>query len=557
MHTDPYDERTAQVTTVEDPSPTLAALSSRALGAYYTPSVAADHLAEWALRSTGDRVLEPSMGDGAFLHALNQASKRRGLATEVWGIELASDTFAKMLSSGAIDPGHAILSDFLAVKPFPVDAVVGNPPYVRLRHLPPTEGARALQVAYNVLNDSMDPSGSIWMPFVLHASRFLVREGRLALVLPYDLTYVRYARSLWRFLGDNFESLRVLRVYERMFPDILQEVVLLEADGFGGSTTNITFEAFRSLTQLALGCSDVGARLGVKEVVQGDRVFLEALLPGETQQLIRERLRPKTVPARDLVRFNIGYVCGDKRYFHPSPDIVRQFRIPERHLRVSITSSRQLRGAGLKTSAVAPEFLDQLFLPLNEPATLTSGELDYLQLGILKGVSRRYKCQVRNPWYVTPGVKVPDVLVPVFTERPMMLINDAQIAASNSLLCGYLRKGTAAALVTAWFTSLTLLQLELEVHALGGGVMVLVPREAGNMRLPIVRTPQASHLDQLHHFLVNGTPDNAFRIGDEAVLRDQLGLTPYEVKLVQEATFELGSWRTAARAGGVKAGAVT
>ena len=36
-----------------------------------------------------------------------------------------------------------------------------------------------------------------------------------------------------------------------------------------------------------------------------------------------------------------------------------------------------------------------------------------------------------------------------------------------------------------------LLQCELEVHSLGGGVLVVVPREAGNIRIPRQVRPEA------------------------------------------------------------------
>ena len=42
-------------------------------GGYYTSSEVADWLCAWAIRSSKDRVLEPSCGDGAFLAA---AAKR-------------------------------------------------------------------------------------------------------------------------------------------------------------------------------------------------------------------------------------------------------------------------------------------------------------------------------------------------------------------------------------------------------------------------------------------------------------------------------------------------
>jgi hypothetical protein len=528
-------------------TPALARSSARALGAYYTPPVAAQLLVKWALRNKGDRVLEPSMGDGAFLGALALESERRGLGAEVWGVELAVDTFASTVAVGDLDPRHAIRDDFLAVDPFEVDAVVGNPPYVRLRHLPADQQRTALPVADRVLGEPMDPAGSVWMPFVLHATEFLARGGRLGFVLPYDLTYVRYSRPLWRFLAERFTDLRVVRVHERMFPEILQEVVLLLADGFGGSTTIVSFEAYETVARLERREPAIRSVIEIDDIVAGERVFLEALLSEDTRALLEDRIRPTTVSASALVTFHIGYVCGDKSFFHPDAETIAKYGLPDGSLLNALTSSRQLRGMGIRTAAVPGNRLSRLFMPPQDRGLLTPGERAYLGNGDATGVSQRYKCRIRDPWYVTPYVRTPDVVVPVFTEKPALLVNDASLVASNSLLCGYLRHGSAESLAQAWFTSLTLLQLELKVHALGGGVMVLVPREAGRVQLPIVKAADEEHLALLHEHVANEKLDLAFAAGDEPVLGAVLGLNAAEIGLIQDGTDVLAHWRTAAR----------
>jgi adenine-specific DNA-methyltransferase len=527
-------------------TPTLAGSSARALGAYYTPPVAAQVLVEWALRDRADRILEPSMGDGAFLQAVAAESARRGVTPEVFGVELAADTFETTVASGAVARANAIRDDFLAVAPFPVDAVVGNPPYVRLRHLPPEQDRRAQAVAQQVLGQAMDPAGSVWMPFVLHATEFLRPGGRLALVLPYDLTYVRYARPLWSFLGRHFAELRVVRVHERMF-DIMQETVLLLAGGYGGTTSEIDFDAYETVARLAGGRPTSQSRIPIADVVRGDRAFLEALLSDDARALLRGRLGDLTAPASDLVTFNIGYVCGDKRFFHPDAATIARHSLPEASLRPALTSSRQFRGVGLRTSGAPAESFSRLFLPPTDPEALTPGERRYVALGRKAGVADRYKCRMREPWYVTPYVKVPDVFLPVFTERPALLVNDARLVASNSLLCGYVKSAISPdALAAAWFTSLTVLQLELQIHALGGGVMVLVPREAGAVRLPKGVRATKKHLRLLDDLLTHDKVEQAFTAGDEPVLRDQVGLTATEVALVEEAADTLTHWRNAA-----------
>ena len=50
---------------------------TRAMGAYMTPPDAARLLAAWALRRPGERVVEPSMGEGSFLAALADGDKHK------------------------------------------------------------------------------------------------------------------------------------------------------------------------------------------------------------------------------------------------------------------------------------------------------------------------------------------------------------------------------------------------------------------------------------------------------------------------------------------------
>src|SRR5690606_25367833 len=63
----------------------IIALSARAprtrergLGAYFTPDAAARLMAKWAVRSSADVVLEPSLGDGQFAVAISNLAKANG-----------------------------------------------------------------------------------------------------------------------------------------------------------------------------------------------------------------------------------------------------------------------------------------------------------------------------------------------------------------------------------------------------------------------------------------------------------------------------------------------
>ncbi len=526
--------------------------ADRLLGAFYTDSTATNAMARWVTRGSGDRILEPSFGDGAFLRAVREAAAELGLSNvQLFGAELVRESFSAALKKRLLSEKSAFLGDFLAVEPFEVDGVVGNPPYVRLRHLPPCQMTQALRVAASVLKQPMETSGSVWMPFVLHCLQFLRRGGRLALVLPHELTYVRYARPLWSKLGASFKDLRLVRVHERLFPEILQEAVVLFAEGYGGSTECVRYQSLERAAQFPDSPREGFTRLQISDIVAGRRVFLEALLPERTRDMVSGLLADATRPLPEQCSFSIGYVAGHKKFFHPDPGRVRSYDLLASHLRPALTSGRQIRSCGLYTSnhTCVP---DNLYLPPANSKELTVSDQRYIRAGEFEGIQRRYKCAVRQPWYVVPGVHAPDLVLSVFAERPVLVINDCGYVASNSLLCGHLTSGTAESFAAAWYTSLTLLQCELQVHALGGGVLVLVPGEVGRIRLPHCRATKA-HMRCVDARLSSADIEAAYYCGDENVLRGQLGLVRSEVDDLHGAIRILRHWRNSAR-GRVPAG---
>ncbi|KKL63474.1 hypothetical protein LCGC14_2174740, partial [marine sediment metagenome] len=103
----------------------------RAPGYFPTPATLATQMADTADIDAGDRVLEPSAGEGALLRAIGEEAK---LTPEVLeGYEIAVDLVEDLHAQGftGIEQG-----DFLEQDPEPVyDAVVMNPPFEKGRDI--------------------------------------------------------------------------------------------------------------------------------------------------------------------------------------------------------------------------------------------------------------------------------------------------------------------------------------------------------------------------------------------------------------------------------------
>lgn len=512
----------------------------RSRGIYYTPDDAAHFMAKWLVRQPGGTYLEPSLGDGIFIEAVNDAERALGGDRPHWvAVELDVQAAMEASRKGLVQSNELRIGDFLAQDPPSVEGAIANPPYVRLRHLDDEARQRALDVAERCLGQKMKPSGSIWMPFVLHMVEVIKKGGRLAIVLPLDLTYVSYGFPLWSYLARNFGSLRVLRSRKRIFQDINQDVLILLADEKGGATQTVHYEAYESLEEMVHGTGSAGGPISIDSITSGDRAFQRALLPEGVEDLLTEGLESKRlVIASELAKFHIGYVAGDKDFFHPTAETVEQYKLPRTSLHKSLINARRLRGKGLRTSGLEADQADLLWDPQE---VLTPGEKQYIRKGEKLGVHQGYKAQRRSPWYKVPGVKTPDAIITVFSEQPLVLVNDDGWTASNSLLCAYVHEGvTAEEFAASWYNPLSLLSVGLEVHSLGGGVMVMVPGEASKITLLNPQYVEAD-LSRVDELLRAGDIPAAYEAGSHS-LKNTLGKQGME--LILASLEDLTRWRT-------------
>jgi adenine-specific DNA-methyltransferase len=509
----------------------------RAMGAYYTPNDASTWMAEWLISDGVTTILEPSSGDGSFVDAVLEVADLRGMAVQVHAVELDESVLAALATNPRVSKIH---SDFHEVEPFAVDGVIGNPPFVRFRHL--TDGSREAALATGTqAGIAVDSSGSTWMTFAVHAASFLRPGGRLALVLPADALHVRYARPFWSFMANRFGSLRVVRCRERIFPDLLQDVVLLLAYRAGSSTKVIESDLFASRADLTSSLRPSRTAVEVTAVVSGEKPFAKALL-GEAYASSVQAFLDNTVRADTYTKFNIGYVAGDKSFFHPEETTQHEYQLPSRSLVPALRSGRQLSRAGVRTSSLPSSSVGTLWLP--DKARLTKGEQRYIEWGQSMGVHTGYKTGRRRPWYVVPGVRVPDLLVPVFGELPKIMVNDSGLVTSNSLVAGYWKQAVDPdRFLLCWYSSVTRLGIELSVHALGGGVLVVIPGEADAIRMPALPAQPAPGelIERLDQALVDGDIQGAYAVGDAYLA--SAGWATEDLAATKEMADLLLSWR--------------
>ncbi|MFN8077587.1 MAG: N-6 DNA methylase [Kineosporiaceae bacterium] len=494
--------RTLPGGTVDDAS------ARKARGAFFTPPALCAWMTEWALRGPGDAVLEPSCGEAAFLTAA--AHRLAGLGggsrtvPRLHGVELhgPSAEHARRLVDGATAGARVDVavttSDFFDVPPRPVyDVVLGNPPFVRYQDFSGEARAKAREAAL-AAGVRLSALASSWAAFVVHATRFLAPGGRLALVLPAELLSVNYAAGVRDHLMRTFAHVKLVLFTERVFPGVLEEVVLLLAEG-QGPTDHCELVQVRDVAELLT--------VDPRTAQAADAARWRPASP-------RGKWTPAMLAAADLDAYDaalagegvttlsawgetsLGGVTGNNRYFTLTQAQAEQWGLqPGRDLtRISPPGSRHLRGLDLGRAAWT--HLADAARPvwLFRPGTAPSPQARaYLAHGEQLGVPDAYKCRVRTPWWRTPLPGVADLLLTCMNaDTPRLVGNGARVHHLNSVHGVYLRDDVPEAarrlLPVAALTSLTLLGAETVGRAYGGGMLKLEPGEADHLPLP---TPAA------------------------------------------------------------------
>lgn len=527
---------------------------AKAFGAFYTDAVVADFLVRWAVRKPNDTVLDPSFGGGVFLEAAAAQVSRLGGESkrQVYGVELDKDVYSRISQELAdVSPANLIVSDFFAVNPDalpPLDTIVGNPPFIRYQKF---AGAGRELAAERALAQGVGLTklASSWAAFIVYSPAFLRPGGRLGMVVPAELGHATYARPVLDFLTRTFGRVTLLSFKEQLFPNISQDTLLLLAEAKDAPSEGLFWcdvESAETLRQPVASVLERLEPLPTADLLSGEDKLITRLISPEARTLYRRLSQhPHVSRLGSLAEVGIGYVTGANAFFHLSPERVDTLGLSPEQLKRAVFRSATLSGLALTAadwqSAVGTKNAGYLLHVADEEPTpeLTPELKAYLEQGKAKGVQQAYKCRVRTPWYGVPHVYTPDGFLTYMSGlRPQLVANHAGAVSPNTLHTVRFKAGIAtkaATLAAFWQTSLTSLSVELEGHALGGGMLKLEPGEA---RRVLIATPSGDFGDlcpQLDKLLRQKKIDKAQDQADRILLQDGLGLSKRECTVLRAA----------------------
>ncbi len=211
----------------------------RTLGAVYTPSDFAQFLTSWAIQNSEDKVLDVGIGEGVFVFASYIRLRELGATTnnaekQIFGAEIDTITYNKFIEEtkkNNLNFSNLQNRNFFEVDFPPVEAIVGNPPYVRRTYIQNVDAIRNTVLKRNLSIEELNVTRmtDLYIYFLLQALPMLKPGGRLAVITSDPWLNVSYGEAFKMYLQKHFKIETLISLDKRVFNDAQVKPVLILA----------------------------------------------------------------------------------------------------------------------------------------------------------------------------------------------------------------------------------------------------------------------------------------------------------------------------------------
>lgn len=524
------------------------ATAEKLRGGFYTPEPIAAFILKWGINGSSDYdILEPSCGDGIFLDQLKENNHKFKSVTAIEFDEVEAEKADKI----NLNNKNVINTDFHlycneTIEKF--DLVVGNPPYIRYQYFQEEQKNEAIKV-FNRAKLKYSKLTNAWVSFVVGSSLLLKEKGKIGFVIPAELLQVSYAQQLREFLAHFYNKINIISFEKLVFPDIQQEVVLLLCEKDGSNLHLIEHLEVKDASELGkLDASKLESPS--KKIDFKSNKWTYYFLDQEEIDFLEKIAKKYTIPRiKDYADVEVGITTGANDYFTVPTFLVDAYNLNEfakpmvgRSVQVnSVVFTKEDWRLNQQTKAKA----NLLVFPAREQINGHKGANSYIRLGESMGINKGYKTGIRDDWFVIPSIKLSDAL---FIRRnnlyPRLILNEANAYTTDTMHRVFMKKETDKnAFISSFYNSLSLAFSEIVGRSYGGGVLELMPSEAGKILLPY-QTQNADLLFTIDKMMrEKKNIDEILKITNKQILKDGFGFTDKEIKLADSIWKKLSARR--------------
>jgi len=611
------------------------------MGQYFTPPSTVDLINSFCIQNSGDVVLDLGCGAGTFLvrayAKLKHLGKRKvhkELLEQLWGVDKASfpahlaqinlvlpdltetENFPYIENKDAFDiipqetyfevPYHrGIKHEYKKISPKGVkvkvpdmDAVVGNPPYIRQEKIEDKEHIRKVIEKewgnFRVTNQggiSIGSQADIYIYFFIHGARFLRESGRLGFVTSNSWLDVRYGAGLQKFFLDNFKIIAIIESkVERSFAkaDINTAITIVErcSDKKKRENNLVKFVVMKEKIDVLIPKDGDRCRFEdcdklICRITKTKSIFEDSeirVLPKKQKELydegiedhnyvgskwggkylrapdiffkILEKGKGLLVPLKDVADVRRGFTTGANEFFYLTEEQIKAHKIEKEFLKTVIKSPRESHTILLKQEDLR---FKALMLHKDKKDLRHKNVLKYIWWGEEKEYHLRPTCSSRTRWYDLGKRESGKVLWPmIHDERHCVFYNTMSVvdhnlfelfpnyrsANSSKVLCALLNT-TIYALFKELFGRSTLGQGALKTEGIDIEKLPTLKIELLNKRDKDKILSAFTKISNRHILPIFEEIEQKDRQELDNVIFDILGLTQEEKQQVYDAVCEL------------------
>lgn len=517
-------------------------------GGFYTPEPIASFILKWGLNGSNDfKILEPSCGDGVFLE---QIRNNNHLFQDLIAIEL-DEKEAEKADNIELNDKTVINTDFHLYcneTEERFDLVVGNPPYIRFQYFDKEQQKEAEKI-FNRAGMKYSRLTNAWVSFVVGSTLLLKDKGKIGFVLPAELLQVSYAQPLREYLAKTYNKINIISFEKLVFPDIQQEVVLLLCEKTGETThliEHLELEDASDLKKL-----DVSRLKSPKKKIdfKSNKWTFYFLSQEEIDFLENVAQEKNLLEINQYADVEVGITTGSNKYFTVPQSIVNLYRL-EDFARPMVGRSVQVDSVlftenDWKKNLNSEANANLLVFPSKDELNGHVGANEYIEYGESIGIHKGYKTRIRNDWFVVPSIKLSDAL---FIRRnnlyPRLILNKADAYTTDTMHRVFIKKEVdKKAFIASYYNSLSLAFSEIVGRSYGGGVLELMPSEAGRILLPY-KESNSELLEIIDKMMRDGESiDEILKITNKQILKEEFNFTDKEISLADSIWKKLSKRR--------------
>lgn len=465
-------------------------------GSYYTPTRLADFVADYCLSKISRKtisVLEPSVGDGAFVKAIAKSDKLDSFSkinltiVEKDNLELEKAKVFDKNKKIKILPHNSDYLKFHFEDTKLYSLIIGNPPYVKKTLLSDLQkdSAKLIHAEKNLSEKSIN---NIWPSFLISGITKLNIDGILAMILPLELLQVKFTEEIRSLLKTEFQRIEIFTFDELQFQECKgQDTVLLigykKHNNLGTFYTNIN-----SIDDLENGNYTFYQNAAL---VNSDKKWTHHFITPDEYEFLEE-LKNRLNNVTHYLTNKAGIVTAANNFFIVNEKTLDKYNlknfakpIVQKGLFVNGSVTFNNHDFNNLVEGNKPAFL----LDFNNltDADLTDELYEYFNIGVEKKLPEGFKAKQREKWYKVPNIaEIPEAF---FFKRahdyPKLIKNDANVRVTDSAYKIHMKEGYILDnFIFSFYNSLTLTFAELEGRYYGGGVLELTPNEFRTLPVP-------------------------------------------------------------------------